>query len=203
MSFKQLMENRRSVNFFNPNKPLADELLNEIIDTAVLAPSAFNLQPWRIIAVKSKEAKEKLLPLAFNQPKITDAPVTLILVGNRKAYEASNPAWEVLKAAVGEEGATQAQGTAAFLYGTSEERGIKFAESNTGILAMAIMAAAKEKGVEAHPMSGLDFDGIKAAFNLKPEEDVVMTLAMGYFDESKELYPRQKRFGSDVIVETV
>ncbi len=203
MSFKQIMEDRRSVNFFDTNKPLSDDLLNEIIDVAVLAPSAFNLQPWRIIAVKSDEAKAKLLPLAFNQPKVTEAPVTLILVGNRKAYEANNPAWEVLKSVAGEEGMKQAQGTAAFLYGTSEERSIKFAESNVGILAMSLMAAAKEKGVDSHPMSGMDFDGIKAGFGLKEEESVVMLLALGYFDESKTLYPRQKRFGAKEIVEMV
>lgn len=203
MSYKQIMEDRRSVNFFDKSKALSDELLNEIIDVAVLAPSAFNLQPWRIIAVKSEEAKAKLLPLAFNQPKVVEAPVTLILVGNKKGYEVDNPAWAVLKEVAGEEGMKQAQGTAAFLYGSSEERGVKFAESNVGILAMSIMAAAKEKGVDSHPMSGMDFDGIKGAFNLKEEENVVMLITLGYFDESKTLYPRQKRFGSKEILENV
>lgn len=203
MSFQKLMEERRSVNFFDTTKELSTELLNEIIDTASLAPSAFNLQPWRIIAVRSKEAKEKLLPLAFNQPKVVEAPVTLILVGNKKGYDETNPVWSHFQAALGEEATKQSMGTAAFLYGSSPERGIKFAESNTGIFAMALMAAAKEKGVESHPMSGMDFDGIKAAFGLKEHEDVVMLITLGYFDESKTLYPRQKRFGAQEIVETV
>jgi nitroreductase len=94
------------------------------------------------------------------------------------------------------EGAKQA---AAFLYGSSEERSLKFAESNAGLLAMSIMIAAKELGVDSHPMSGIDFDGIHKAFNLQPDETVVMTIALGYVDQSKTLYPKRPRRGFNDI----
>ena len=87
-------------------------------------------------------------------------------------------------------GAKQA---AAFLYGSSEERKIKFAESNAGLLAMSIMIAAKDKGVDSHPLSGIDFDGIHKEFGLKESESVVMLISLGYFDSSKQLYPRRPR----------
>ena len=119
MSVKQVYESRRSVNFFDPKKEVSREVLKEIIDLAVLAPSAFNLQPWRIIAVTSPEKKELLKANANNQPKVTDAPVSLILVGDKTAYRAENPVWDELKSMVGEEGANGAQGAAAFLYGST------------------------------------------------------------------------------------
>lgn len=203
MTYQQIMSERRSVNFFDSSRAISDEQIKAIVDLAVLAPSAFNLQPWRIIAVKSQEAKDKLQPLAFNQPKIGEAPVTLILVANREAYEASNPVWDHMKAAIGEDATKRSMESAGFLYGTSEERKIKFSESNTGILAMSIMAAAKEQGIDSHPMSGMDFDGIKAAFDLKPQEDVVMLIALGYHDQSKELYPRGYRRNAAEIMEWV
>ena len=96
-----------------------------------------------------------------------------------------------------------AKGAAAYLYGTSEDRKLKFAESNTGLLAMAIMMAATEYGVDTHPMSGIDFDGIKAEFSLAESETVVMTITMGYFDQSKSLYPRRPRLGFDQIASVV
>lgn len=89
------------------------------------------------------------------------------------------------------------------LYGTSEERRIKFAESNTGLLAMSIMHAAQHYNVDSHPMSGIDFAGIKAEFGLKEPEEVVMLIALGYFDTAKTLYPRRKRLGYSEIVEEV
>ncbi|MBN2829710.1 MAG: nitroreductase family protein [Candidatus Cloacimonetes bacterium] len=203
MEFKKVMENRRAVNNFDPEKGISDELLKEIIDLAVLAPSAFNLQPWRIIAVKTAEAKVKLFDLANKQPKIKTAPVSLIIVGDRGAYRDENSVWDNLEAAMGNEAMIRARNAAKFLYGSTEERQIKFSESNAGLLAMSIMYAAKGLGVDSHPMSGIDFEGIKFAFNLHPDESVVMVIALGYHDESKPLYPRGPRKGFDEIVEIV
>ena len=56
---KRLMEERRSVNFFDAAQPLTPELLRQIVELASLAPSAFNLQPWRLIAVRSPEGRIK------------------------------------------------------------------------------------------------------------------------------------------------
>ncbi len=203
MNLKSIYEERRAVNNFDPEKQLADGILKEIIDLAVMAPSAFNLQPWRIIAVTSPEMKAKLHPVAFGQPKILDAPATLILIGDREGYGAENSVWDELKEMVGEEGASGAMGMAAQLYGSTEERKIKFAESNAGLLGMSIMMAAQEQGVDSHPMSGMDFQGIKEAFGLSESEVVVMLISLGYRDESKVLYPRRMRKGYDEIVTAV
>jgi putative NAD(P)H nitroreductase len=195
METKNLFEQRRSVNFFDPNKGLEDVKLKEIINLAVLAPSAFNLQPWRIIAVKTAENREKLCTLSNNQPKIKEAPVVLIIVGNKNGWDDSNPVWqEMLQSMGGNKAAVDGfKQSAAFLYGSSDERRLKFAESNAGLLGMSIMIAAKECGVDSHPMSGIDFDGIRNGFGMKEEETVVMLICLGFFDETKQLYPRRPR----------
>ena len=201
MEFREVIESRRAVNHFDPTKVLTDEKLKEIIDLAVLAPSAFNLQPWRVIAVKSTETKEKLLKLSNNQPKIMEASVSLIILGDRKGFRDENSVWADLEKAMGKEAIVGAKGAANFLYGSSEERGIKFAESNAGLLAMSIMYVAKSLGVDSHPMSGIDFDGIKKQFNLAQDESPVMVIALGYHNTEKSIYPRSSRKGFDEIVE--
>ena len=137
MNLKEVFEERRAINFFDINKGIEEGLLKDIINLAVLAPSAFNLQPWEIIAVKSKEAKEKLYKLSSSQPKILEAPVTLIIVGNKTGYDETNPTWQdMLKLFGGDkEKLAGTQGFARSLYGTSEENKLKFAESNAGLLA--------------------------------------------------------------------
>jgi putative NAD(P)H nitroreductase len=202
MEVRKLFEVRRSVNFFDSSKSLPDNLVKEIVDLAVLAPSAFNLQPWRLVMVKTEESKKKLFDLANKQEKILEAPVTLILAGNKEGYADSNPVWEEMLQSVGGnaelvDGAKQA---AAFLYGANNDRKLKFAESNTGLLAMSLMIAAKEFGVDSHPMSGLDFEGVHKAFGLDDSEEVVMLISLGYADTSKSLYPRRPRRGFDEIV---
>lgn len=201
MDQKNIFESRRSVRYFDPERELPDELLRRIIDLAVNAPSAFNLQPWEIIAVKTPEAKQLLADNSGGQPKILEAPVTLILVGDRKGYSLSNAMWDELKKRFKTEaGLKAAVDSAHSLYGSSPERQIKFAESNTGLLAMSIMYAASFLGVDSHPMSGVDFDGIKEAFDIADGKAVVMLIALGYADKNKELAPRQKRKKYDEVV---
>ncbi|GBD91451.1 putative NAD(P)H nitroreductase MhqN [bacterium BMS3Abin04] len=195
METKTLFNERRSVNHFDKDKNIDESQIKEIINLAVLAPSAFNLQPWRILVVKSEESKKRLFDLANSQEKILEAPATLIIIGDKEGYSDTNPVWKEMLQSVGGnremvDGAKQA---ASFLYGSSEERKLKFAESNAGLLAMSIMIAAKEFGVDTHPMSGIDFDGIHKEFNLKEPESVVMAICLGYYDKSKQLYPRRPR----------
>jgi nitroreductase len=137
----------------------------------------------------------KLLGLANNQEKILDASVTLIIIGDKNGFAESNPVWDEMLTSVGgnTEIVSGAKQAAAFLYGSSEERKIKFAESNASLLAMSLMIAAKDKGVDSHPMSGIDFEGIQKEFGLKESENVVMLISLGYFDASKQLYPRRPR----------
>jgi len=195
METKILFRERRSVTFFNKDRDINDQLLEEIINLAVEAPSAFNLQPWRIIVVKTEENRQKLFKLANQQDKVLEAPVTLIIIGNKEGYSEKNPVWTEMLQSVGgdEQMVSGAKEAAAFLYGSSDERKLKFAESNAGLLSMAIMIAAKEFGVDSHPMSGIDFDGIHKEFDLTEGESVVMTISLGFYDESRQLYPRRPR----------
>ena len=201
MEYIDVINNRRAVNYFDKSKPIEESLLREIINTAVLAPSAFNLQPWRVIAVKTEQAKQDLYDLSNRQPKVLDAPVSLIIIGDRKGFRDESRTWEELLSITNEETVKGAKDAANYLYGSSEERMIKFAESNAGLLAMSIMYTAKSKGVDTHPMSGIDFEGIKEKFKLKEDEHPVMVITMGYHDKSKDLYPRGFRYTYNEIVE--
>jgi len=195
MNAKILFKERRSVNHFDKNRLLDETLLKEIVDLAVMAPSAFNLQPWRIIAVKSDKGKQKLRELSNNQEKVTDASVVMVVIGDRSGYDESNPVWNEMLESVGGnvEMVNGAKQAAAYLYGTSEDRKTKFAESNAGLLAMSLMMAAQDLGVDSHPMSGIDFEGIHKEFGLKESESVVMLVCLGYVDATKKSFPRRPR----------
>lgn len=202
----KLFTERRSINFFDPAKDVPEEKIREIVELAVLAPSAFNLQPWKLIAVRTPEAKKKLRSVAFDQPKIEEAPWTFIVLADKEGYGADNPEWAAKLQAFGPAAAEQVEGYKQFagmLYGTSDFRKYKFAESNAGLLAMSLMYAAQEFGVESHAMSGMDFDGVKAAFGIADRYEVSMLISFGYLAPDKELYPRMARFGFDAITTVV
>lgn len=53
----------------------------------MLAPTAFNLQNVKLIAVTSKEKKEALCETAFQQQKIKNAAATFIICGDEEGYK--------------------------------------------------------------------------------------------------------------------
>ena len=66
------------------DKEVEQEKLNYILQCARLAPSAKNLQPWKIYIVKSKEMKEKVCS-AYARDWLKEAPVIAVFVGKKGA----------------------------------------------------------------------------------------------------------------------
>ena len=53
---------RRSVRSYT-SEPIPDEVLSEILEAGLYAPSAVDLQPWYFVAVKSEDAMRRLLQI--------------------------------------------------------------------------------------------------------------------------------------------
>jgi nitroreductase len=51
----------------------------------VLAPSSFNLQPWKFLVVEDKALRQQLRAAAWNQPQVTDASHFVVLTAWRTA----------------------------------------------------------------------------------------------------------------------
>jgi len=94
--FFQLVKKRRSSWVFKPD-PIADELIEKIIDAARYSPSAFNSQPWEFVVIKEQELRDKIrdifaehLPSQDVKPGMRDpmgfqtAPVLIILYGDTR-----------------------------------------------------------------------------------------------------------------------
>ena len=69
--------------------PVSDKTLYKIYDLMKWGPTSANCSPARIVFVKSREAKEKLLPCMApgNVDKTRSAPVTAILAEDIEFYE--------------------------------------------------------------------------------------------------------------------
>ncbi len=206
MDFTRLMQNRRSVNFFDPAKPVSDDELRKVVALASLAPSSFNLQPWNLIVVRSPEARARLRKLAMDQAKVTEAPVVLIVLADTEGYQEGNPAVERVWRATVDNGYMKPDQKAWFLdaarrlYGT---RAQSFGVKNASFFAMALMLAAAEAGLDTHPMDGFDHDAVKEEFGVPRACEIPLLVAVGHFDASKRLLPRnwRKPYGEIVLSE--
>ncbi len=206
MEFRDAMRQRRAVNFFDPTQEVTDAQLKQILETAALAPSGFNLQPWNVIILRDREEKETLKKVAMNQPKITEAPVVLIILGDREGWKKGNAGFEKDFVESVKEGIMKQEQYDWFckatnsLYGSTPERQLAFACKNAGFFAMSIMLAAKDAGLDSHPMDGFDLEGVRKAFNIPDRFWIPLLIAIGHFDKSKTLFPPKWRKNFNEIV---
>lgn len=74
----QKLQWRYATKKMNPLKAVPPEKVERILEAARLAPTSSGLQPYEIIVVTSKELREKIKPIAWNQGQITDCSHLLV-----------------------------------------------------------------------------------------------------------------------------
>jgi len=77
ISFYEVVATRRSVRSY-ASREVADAVVEKVLDTARLAPSGNNRQPWRFIVVRNAATRQALVPLCHNQAFIAEAPVVVV-----------------------------------------------------------------------------------------------------------------------------
>lgn len=66
MDVKEAIQSRRSVRKY-VRKPIAQAMLDELLEAARLAPSGANRQPWQMVVVTDDERLRELVPICKNQ----------------------------------------------------------------------------------------------------------------------------------------
>ncbi|MFA6530321.1 MAG: nitroreductase family protein [Candidatus Micrarchaeia archaeon] len=84
MGFFELIKNRFSARSYLP-KEVEKEKLDKILLAASFAPSAGNLQAYKIVIVSDKRNREELAYACNEQDYVADAPVSLIFLADLKA----------------------------------------------------------------------------------------------------------------------
>lgn len=78
MEFTEVLRARRSVRHLNSRLAVTDEDIHALLQAAVAAPSAGNIQPWRFFVVRSPEARERLAS-SLHQRWAAAAPVVIVV----------------------------------------------------------------------------------------------------------------------------
>jgi nitroreductase len=177
----EAVHSRFSAHSYDPTHALSEQDITGLIEVARYAPSAFNLQNWRFIAVQSKESKAKLLPLAYGQEKVVDAAVTFIVCGTLDPHTTiAGSLRPAVDAGILDE-ATFAGWVGAVdgMYAQNPALQRDEAIRSASLAAMTLMMVATERGLASTPMIGFDQQGVAEAFNLGDREIPVMLVTVG------------------------
>lgn len=197
------IENRRTINIYDSSRDISDEQISELVRLATRAPTAFHLQNWRFIAARTPEAKARLRKLAFDQPKVSEAAVTFIVVGQLASHLvlaerlASSVAAGFMPAEVvaGWEGA----GKALYFEQPQTQRDEAVRTATFG--ASQLMFAAQAQGLGSSPMIGFDAAGVANEFDLGCDEIPVVLVTVGYAADGN--WPQKPRRSVDEILSLV
>ena len=83
----ELIEKRRSVRKFKPDKPVTKEQLGRLLEAAMLAPSACNSRPWEFIAVTKREILDEIVRVHPFADMCASATAAIVVVAIPQAKE--------------------------------------------------------------------------------------------------------------------
>lgn len=159
--------------------PVEDALLEKLWTLTQLGPTASNAVPFRVLFVKSAEAKAKLLPSmdAGNQERTRLAPVNAVLafdVAFTERMAAQNPGKDV----------SWALGNPALAE--------RMAHDNGWLQAGYFILAARALGLDCGPMGGFNGKAVDEAFLAGTQWRSFMVVNLGHGDGAS-LFPRAPR----------
>lgn len=155
METKKAIRTRRSIRKYL-KKPVDDNLILEILESARFAPSCGNVQNWRFIIVKNPAKMKELATCALNQSWINQAPVLVVvcnyLTNIKRLYK---------------------------------ERGEKlYSIQNCAAVAQNILLMAHDLGLSSCWVGAFDKEGVKRILKMPDDVEPQAIITLGYsFDQ--------------------
>lgn len=85
MDTLEAIKSRRSIRNFKPDE-IDPAMITEVLEAGRLAPSSTNTQPWRFLVIRAPEIRGQLCEAAYGQAMIRQAPVVVVILGDRRRY---------------------------------------------------------------------------------------------------------------------
>jgi nitroreductase len=162
MEFFKVLQERHSIRAF-AERPVEPEKLRALLEAANRAPSAGNLQAYKIYVVTRSTTLKALMRAAFEQKFVGQAPVVLVFCADPRRSASS----------YGERGAT--------LYSVQDAT----------IACAYAQLAATALGLGSVWVGAFDEDAVRKALDISEELVPVALLPVGYPTESPQITSRR------------
>jgi nitroreductase/dihydropteridine reductase len=182
---------RYAAKKMDPAKAVPQDKVERILEAARLAPTSSGLQPYEIIMVTSKEVRERIKPIAWNQGQITDGSHLLVFAAwDNYTAERINMMFDLTNTVRGfkNEGWENYRNMLLGMYPQRDaEVNHQHAARQAYIgLSAAMMAAAFEE-VDCTPMEGFDPKALDEILSLRARGlRSVAILPLGYREADKD-----------------
>jgi nitroreductase len=195
----QALTQRVSAAHLEPSAPLDRAEITELVRLAQEAPSAYNAQFTRYVAVTDAGLKASLQAAASGQAKIGAAACVFVLLGDLRAGDAMIARTRAA-AEAGQIPAERAERMAAMVGAAyaNPERAREEATRSIGLSGMALMLAAEERGWASCPMIGFDRVQFSQILGLDARYEPLLVIVVGRAAEGNP--PRKPRLPPEAVL---
>ena len=195
MQVSEAIGARRAVKWFDPEHQMPEETFRKIMEHALLAPTAFNIQNWRFVRVQDMTQRKAIRAVAWDQAQVTDASELLVLCFDNKAWDrepqrywrnAPQEVQDFLLPALAVYYKDKPQ--------VERDEGMR----SRGLAGMAIMLMAKELGYDSCPMDGFDFEAVGKLIDLPADHGIAFMIAIG--KGTKQPWPKPGQLPLDDVM---
>jgi len=178
---------RRSVKHFDTECKIPYEETHRLLSHAILSPTSFNIQNWRLINVVDPNLRRQIREAAWDQAQVTEASLLFVICADLMAW-AKDPDryWQNAPEAV----QNQLVPLITRFYQNQTELQRDEAIRSTGLIGQTIMLAAKAMGYDSCPMVGFDVARVSQLINLPDDHIVSFMIVVG-----KATEPARERGG--------
>lgn len=199
MNTLETIQSRRSIKHYDPAHQMTEAEIRQLLEAAMQAPTAFNIQHWRFVTVTDPDIRKQIRTNAWDQAQVTDASLLIVLCADKDAWKkapgrywknAPQPVQDFLVPAIGPyyEGKEQVQRDECM--------------RSCGLAGMTLMLAAKAMGYDSCPMDGFDFDAVAKIIKLPDDHVISFMIAVGKGTQPAWPKPGQLTYDEVVIQNT-
>lgn len=153
MDVMSCLKGRASVRSFKSDE-IPEDVLNEILEAAIAAPSSGNCQDWEFVVVREQQNKERMSAAARGERMIVEAPVVVVVCTNLNKLGRFGSRGETL-----------------------------YSIQNTAAATQNLMLAAWDKGIGSCWIGAFDEDKVRQILVLPGHVRPVAVIPLGYPDE--------------------
>lgn len=155
------MKWRYAVKKFDPTRPIPDAAWNALVESLVLSPSSYGLQPWRFVVVDDPAVRARLRPVSWGQSQVTDAARYVVFAARNEVTEADVDAFvrricEVRGVTAESLASYRKMMLGGVVKGMSPETQRHWAGLQVYIALGTFMTAAAALGIDTCPMEGIE-----------------------------------------------
>ena len=195
MQVDEAVRARRAIKWYDAGHQMPEQTFRTLMEHAILAPTAFNIQNWRFVRITDPEQRKAIRAVAWDQAQVTDASELLVLCFDNKAWEhepqrywhkAPQEVQDFLVPAIDDYYRDKPQ--------VERDEGMR----SCGLVGMTIMLMAEELGYQSCPMDGFDYEAVARIINLPEDHTIAFMIAIG--KGTKEPWPKPGQLSLDEVI---